>query len=236
MNNYEMMYICDPSNEDGIEDIKKRIEGIITGHEGQVVSYEKLGKKRLAYPIQKRLYGMYFLVLFQGDGRIIHALDYFLRLNAITIRHLILNMSEKQLRLRDLTEKIKREEDERMRRGGRPMETSTDSKPDSVTPEKAAVVENESEQTSSESASTEETKKPETESQEQEVVAETTDTKAVTEETDDTKAATEETDVKDSEQDTKVETDQPEAQSNETADKTEPLPDEVEKPNEKTME
>jgi len=228
MNNYEMMYICDASNEDGIDDIKKRIEGIITGHEGQVVSYEKLGKKRLAYPIEKRLYGIYFLVLFQGDGRIIHALDYFLRLNTHTIRHLILNMSEKQLRLRDLTEKIQREEADRMRRGGRPMDQSSKPVPVSDTPENAAAVENETEPTSEESTPTEETEKPEPkdESHTQEVVTDTTDTKAVIEETD----------VKDSEQDATVETDKPEAQSNETADKTEPLPDEIEKSNEKTVE
>ena len=48
------------------------------------------------------------------------------------------NMSEKQLRLRDLTEKIQREEAERMRRGGRPMDPSTTPDPKSDTPEKAA--------------------------------------------------------------------------------------------------
>ena len=121
MQRYEQMYICDPSSDEGIEDVKKRIEGIITGREGSVVSFEKLGKKRLAYPIQKRQFGVYQLVNFDGDGRIVQALEYFMRLNPIVIRYLIIRFSEKQLSLRDLTTKIQAEEAERMRRGGRPI-------------------------------------------------------------------------------------------------------------------
>ncbi|MDP8239747.1 MAG: 30S ribosomal protein S6 [Candidatus Hatepunaea meridiana] len=118
---YELLYVSDPSNDDGIEDAKKKIEGIITGRAGSVISYDKLGKKRLAYPIQKRQYGFYFLVNFKGDGKIVQALDYFLRLNTVVIRHLIIQLTEKQLDLKKLTVKIQKEEAERMRRGGRPI-------------------------------------------------------------------------------------------------------------------
>lgn len=118
---YELLFITDPSNEETIEDVKKRIEGVITGREGTVTSFEKLGKKRLAYPIQKRQSGVYFLVYFHGDGRIVQALDYFMRLNSLILRHIILILTDKQLRLKELTEKIQKEEAERMRRGGRPI-------------------------------------------------------------------------------------------------------------------
>ncbi len=118
---YELLFITDPSNEEVIEDVKKRIEGVITGREGTVTSFEKLGKKRLAYPIQKRQYGVYFLVYFHGNGRIVQALDYLMRLNSLVLRHIILILTDKQLRLKELTEKIQKEEAERMRRGGRPI-------------------------------------------------------------------------------------------------------------------
>lgn len=118
---YELLYITDPSNEETIEDVKKKIEGVITGREGTVKSFEKLGKKRLAYPIQKRQYGVYFLVYFHGNGRIVQALDYFMRLNNLILRHIILILTDKQLRLKEMTEKIQKEETERMRRGGRPI-------------------------------------------------------------------------------------------------------------------
>jgi len=121
MKQYELMFVVDPSAEETTDDVKRRIEGIITGREGQIVSYDKLGKKRLAYPIAKQQYGLYFLANFRGDARIVQALDYFLRLNPSVIRHIVLSFSDKMLRLKELTEKVLREEAERMRLGGRPL-------------------------------------------------------------------------------------------------------------------
>ena len=121
MKQYELMFIVDPSAEETVDDVKKRIEGIITGREGQVVSLDKLGKKRLAFPIARQQYGVYFLLNFRGDTRIVQALDYFLRLNPSVIRHMIISFSDKMLHLKGETEKVQREEAERMRLGGRPM-------------------------------------------------------------------------------------------------------------------
>jgi len=115
------MYIVDPSIEDGIDEVKQKVEGIITGREGVVVSYEKLGKKRLAYAIAKRQYGVYYLVNFNGNGKIVQALEYYLRLNPLVLRYLILVFSEKNLSLRERTSVVQLEEAERMRAGGRPL-------------------------------------------------------------------------------------------------------------------
>lgn len=144
MTHYEMMFIVDPGVEETNDEIKQKIEGIITGREGGVLSFEKLGKKRLAYPVAKRQYGVYHLVNFTGDGRIVQALDYYLRLNPVILRHIILAFSEKDLRLRNLTERVQHEEAERMRLGGKPIgaaaaeedATKTLSSTDSVEPEK----------------------------------------------------------------------------------------------------
>lgn len=121
MQHYEMMFIVDPSAEDGVDEVKQKIEGIITGREGVVISYDKLGKKRLAYTVAKRQYGLYFLVNFRGTGKIIQALEYFLRLSPVVIRHIILAFSEKELGLRERTTVVQLEEAERMRMGGRPL-------------------------------------------------------------------------------------------------------------------
>ncbi len=126
MKHYELMYIVDPSVEDGIDDIKQKIEGIITGREGSVMSFDKLGRKRLSYTITKHQYGVYFLVNFQADGRIVQALDYYLRLNPLVLRHIILAFSTKQIKLRQVTEQVQIEEAERMRMGGRPMPIDDD--------------------------------------------------------------------------------------------------------------
>lgn len=129
MKHYELMYIVDPSAEEGIDEVKQKIEGIITGREGSVLSFEKLGRKRLSYTIAKHQYGVYFLVNFQADGRIVQALDYYLRLNPLVLRHIILAFSTKQIKLRQVTEQVQIEEAERMRLGGRPKTSDEDIEP-----------------------------------------------------------------------------------------------------------
>ncbi len=126
MKRYEVMYIVDSSNEDEIDDVKKKIEGIVTGREGSIISFEKVGKKRLAYQIAKRQYGIYFLINFMGDGRIVQALDYFFRLSSVVIRHIILVFTEKAIHLKQETERIQKEEAERMRQGGKPLQSNSD--------------------------------------------------------------------------------------------------------------
>jgi|GEM_PF-62427 len=126
MRYYELMFVLDPSNDEGAEAIKQKIEGIIGDHEGTISSFGKLGKKRLAYPIAKRQYGIYNLVNFQGNATVVAPLETFLRLDSQIFRHIVLVFSEKSLKLRTETQRIQVEEDERMRRGGRPTQESTD--------------------------------------------------------------------------------------------------------------
>lgn len=126
MKRYEVMYIVDSSNEDEIDDVKKKIEGIVTGREGTIISFDKMGKKRLAYQIAKRQYGIYFLLNLTGDGRIVQALDYFFRLSPVVIRHIILVFTDKAIQLKLETERIQLEEAERMRQGGKPLNAPTD--------------------------------------------------------------------------------------------------------------
>jgi len=135
MKNYELMYIVDPSAEEGGEAIKQKIEGMITGREGIIQSFEKLGKKRLAYLIKKRQYGIYYLAIFKGNGTIIQALVNYLLLNSLVLRHIVLALSDKALKLRSETDRIQLEEAERMRMGGKPLlvkdeeDEAKDSKP-----------------------------------------------------------------------------------------------------------
>ena len=110
MKHYELMYIADSVSENHIVTVRQRIEGIITGREGTVHSIEKLGKKRLAYPIAKRQYGIYYLVTFDGTGPIVQTLESFLRLNTIVLRHIILDFSDKMRKLRSETQRIQVEE------------------------------------------------------------------------------------------------------------------------------
>lgn len=121
MKRYELLYIVDSTIEDAVEEVKKKIEGIVSDKGGEIESFEKIGKKRLAFPINKRHYGIYCLINFKSDSSTIKTLDYQLRLSPTVFRHIILAFTEKQIQLRDRTIHIQKEEAERMRRGGRPF-------------------------------------------------------------------------------------------------------------------
>lgn len=76
MTKYEMLYILDASCADETKDaIVARFEGIVTSMGGVVVSTEKKGVKKLAYPINYKNEGYYVLMTFEADGAVVKELD-----------------------------------------------------------------------------------------------------------------------------------------------------------------
>ena len=71
MNNYETVFIVTPVLSDAqVKEVADKFQGIITENGGQIVNAESWGLKKLAYPIQKKTTGFYFLVEITGDGSI----------------------------------------------------------------------------------------------------------------------------------------------------------------------
>mgnify|MGYP002231322608 CR=1 FL=1 len=54
---------------------RRQFRGVITENGGQIVNEEAWGLKKLAYPIQKKTTGYYFLFEFTGEGPIVEALE-----------------------------------------------------------------------------------------------------------------------------------------------------------------
>ena len=76
MNNYESVFIATPVLSDQqLEELVGKFRGVITENGGQIVNEEAWGLKKLAYPIQKKTTGFYFLVEFTGEGSIINTLE-----------------------------------------------------------------------------------------------------------------------------------------------------------------
>ena len=76
MNNYETVFIATPVLSDAqIEEVVGKFRGVITENGGQIVNEEAWGLKKLAYPIQKKTTGYYFLIEFTGEGTIIDTLE-----------------------------------------------------------------------------------------------------------------------------------------------------------------
>jgi len=60
MRNYEVAYIADPDlDEQALAALDERVAGWITAAGGSLIQVDRWGKRRMAYPIKKRLDGVY---------------------------------------------------------------------------------------------------------------------------------------------------------------------------------
>ena len=89
MNNYETVFIVTPVLSDTQEkELADKFQGVITGNGGQIVNSEACGLRKLAYPIQKKTTGFYFLLEFTGEGSIVNTHETQVRRDERVIRFL----------------------------------------------------------------------------------------------------------------------------------------------------
>jgi small subunit ribosomal protein S6 len=116
MRNYEIMFIVSPeAPEEDIDKINGQVEGIITAGGGKVEKVEKLGKRKLAYSVNKFREGSYVLFTIQADGPIVREVERRLRVMDLVIKYLTVRMDEDMRRL----DKIKAHRQKRATRRGR---------------------------------------------------------------------------------------------------------------------
>ena len=115
MQNYEIMFILNPNaTEEEIDKINAQLEGIITAGGGKVGKIEKMGKRRLAYLVNKFKEGSYVLFVTTADGAIIREIERRLRVMDLVIKYLTVRMDEDMKRL----DKIKAHRQKRAARRG----------------------------------------------------------------------------------------------------------------------
>lgn len=101
MPKYEMMYIVASSvSDDQIPVVTDGVLKFITDLGGSVIKEEKLGKKKLAYPIKKTRNGFYDVVAFEMDGSKVSALDTKMLTTEGIIRHLTVNIEDALIRIK----------------------------------------------------------------------------------------------------------------------------------------
>ncbi len=84
------MFILPPElDEEAIVSATERIRNSVTSAGGVVHSMDFWGRRRLAYPIQRRSEGIYHLARFSLEPKQAIELDRSLRLNEQVLRHLI---------------------------------------------------------------------------------------------------------------------------------------------------
>lgn len=93
---YESTIIINAALEDNdIEAVITRICTYIENHGGQILEVDKWGRKRLAYPINKKYNGYYVHIVFDSLPANIPMFERFLILEDTVIRHLTLVLSDK---------------------------------------------------------------------------------------------------------------------------------------------
>ena len=103
---YELMYILSsavPDNEEPA--ITDAVAAFISEQGGEILKVEKLGKKKLAYPIKKTRNGFYVQIKFNAATDKISEIDHKIRMTGTIIRHLLLNIDDDLIRqAKDLEE------------------------------------------------------------------------------------------------------------------------------------
>jgi small subunit ribosomal protein S6 len=91
MRKYEVMFIIRTDIEQEAQTaLVEKVQGIIAS-EGSVTKVDVLGKRRLAYEIDKYRDGVYVLVHFEASQAGIKELDRVLRISDEVIRHLVVS-------------------------------------------------------------------------------------------------------------------------------------------------
>ncbi|MNZ81269.1 30S ribosomal protein S6 [compost metagenome] len=89
MRKYEVMYIIRPDVEqENVQAIVDKFNGIISNG-GEVTKSEVIGKRRLAYEINKLRDGYYVLVHFNATTEVVNELDRIMKITDEVIRSLI---------------------------------------------------------------------------------------------------------------------------------------------------
>jgi small subunit ribosomal protein S6 len=76
LNQYEVVFIMTPVlSEEQMMDTVTKFKKILTDNGSEIVFENNWGLRKLAYPIQKKTTGFYYLVEFKGEGEIINRLE-----------------------------------------------------------------------------------------------------------------------------------------------------------------
>jgi small subunit ribosomal protein S6 len=98
MNSYETVFILTPVlSDDQAKEAVQKFESEIANLGGKLKHSEKWGLKKLAYPIQKKTTGFYFLLEFEGEGDIISNLELSFKRDERVMRFLTVKMDVNHL-------------------------------------------------------------------------------------------------------------------------------------------
>ncbi len=111
LNQYETVFIATPVlSEAQMKEAVDKFKGIITSNNGEIVHEENWGLKKLAYPIQKKSTGFYYLIEFKAEGDLIDKLEVQYRRDERVLRFLTFKMDKHAVKYAEKKRKAKVEQ------------------------------------------------------------------------------------------------------------------------------
>ena len=95
MRRYETLFIVTPdSSEEDLKAVAAKIQGVVTGMNGIVASYDEQGKKKLAYSVKKQNKGYYVLMDYVGSADIVSEIERNMRLDDRVLKYLTVKLAD----------------------------------------------------------------------------------------------------------------------------------------------
>ena len=115
---YEIMFIVRPDVEETeLDKLIETFSGYVTAGGGEVKSSEKMGRRRLAYTVQKFNDGFYILLIVSAPASLVSEIERRLRVSEPVIKFITVRMDEEEKRLA----KIKKHRDAHVKRSAIPQ-------------------------------------------------------------------------------------------------------------------
>jgi len=95
MNNYELMVIFTPVlSDEEFKNAQKKFSSFITDHAGEIVASNPWGLKSLAYPVQKKTTGIYWILEYQAASDLNEKLKIQLLRDEQVMRHMMTKLDK----------------------------------------------------------------------------------------------------------------------------------------------
>jgi len=97
MNNYETLYVLKPTltDEETAANIAK-IEEILVKNGAEILATDKMGMRKLAYPVEKNERGVYTVVYYKAEGTIVSELERNLKFNEEVLKYLTIKYTKQK--------------------------------------------------------------------------------------------------------------------------------------------
>lgn len=112
---YEVLFIINPNTEEAdVDALVNQLSDVATNQGARVAKVDRMGRRRLAYPIQKFKEGIYVVLTLEGTGAEIAELERRMRVSDAIMRYLTVRIDEDLKR----AEKFRSRRAARMAAGG----------------------------------------------------------------------------------------------------------------------